>query len=260
MDFRKLFVAGSFALMLTTMAVYSAPPGIMVPAYFAPASRGYWESLDYAAARVPLIAIMNPNNGPGSSQDLAYVKVLSNLHRAGGKVIGYVYSSYGGRALTNVEADVDAYLSFYAVDGFFIDEMTDDENTNHLAYYATIYRYIKTKARADGTRYSVTGNPGENTAQAYLAEPTADCLMVFENDSTNYPGFVPANWEAKYPAQRFAHIAYHVNSVAMSNDVALAASRQAGWIYLTDGMYDTLPSYWTNEVQLCQHCQGGSEK
>jgi spherulation-specific family 4 protein len=152
--------------------------------------------------------------------------------------------------------DIDTYLSFYAVDGFFIDEMTDDKNTNHLAYYAAIYRYIK----GAGTRYRVTGNPGENTEQAYLAEPAADCLMVFENDSTNYPGFVPSDWEAKYPAQQFAHIAYHVNSAAMSNDVELAASRHAGWVYFTDHGYDALPSYWTNEVQLCQDYQHVSKK
>ncbi|HSY43502.1 MAG TPA: spherulation-specific family 4 protein [Candidatus Acidoferrum sp.] len=264
MNFGKLLVAAWFAVMLTTAAVYPAPPGIMVPAYFAPSragtAGGYWDSLDYAAARVPLIAIMNPNSGPGTFRDGNYVRALASLHQAGGKVIGYVYSEYGGRALTNVEADIDAYLSFYTVDGFFIDEMADDENTNHLAYYGAIYRYIKAKARADGTRYSVTGNPGENTQEAYLAEPAADCLMVFENESTNYPGFVPADWEAKYPAQRFAHIAYHMNSAAMSNDVELAASRHAGWIYFSDDMYDRLPSYWTNEVQLCEQYRSGSGK
>ena len=247
MNFRKSLVA--IAVMFATFVMHAASLGIMVPAYFDPSS-GYWNPLDYAASRVPLIAIMNPYNGPGASRNQAYVAVLANLHQAGGKVIGYVYSSYASRSLTNVEADIDTYLSFYAVDGFFIDEMTNDQDTNHLAYYAALYSYIKAK----DARYSVTGNPGENTRQDYLTKPTVDCLMIFENDHTNYPGFHPSDWVAQYPAQQFVHIAYDVtNSAAMSNDVELVSTRHAGWIYLTEHGYATLPSYWTNEVQLCQH-------
>jgi len=257
MNLGKQFVAAAMAFL--AFAIHAAPLGIMVPAYFDPASGGCWNSLDYAASRVPLIAIMNPNSGPGAYRDQAYVTMLANLHRAGGKVIGYVHTSYAARPLTIVEADIDTYLSFYAVDGFFIDEMTDDQNTNHLSYYAAIYRYIKAK----GDRYSVTGNPGANTQQDYLTKPAADCLVIFENDHTDYPGFHPSNWTTQYPAQQFVHIAYAVtNSAAMSNDVELAATRHPGWIYLTDrtlpNPYDALPSYWTNEVQLCQHAYKSS--
>jgi hypothetical protein len=245
--FSKLFVL--LVIGLATFVMHSAPLGIMVPAYFDPSS-GYWNSLDYAASRVPLIAIMNPYNGPGASRNQAYVTALTNLHQAGGKVISYVYSSYAARPLTNVEADIDTYLSFYSVDGFFIDEMTDDQDTNHLAYYAAIYQYIKAK----GPRYTVTGNPGENTQSDYLGKHTVDRLVIFENDNTNYPGFHPSDWVIQHPAQQFVHIVYDVtNSAAMSNDVELVATRHVGWIYLTEHGYATLPSYWTNEVLLCQH-------
>lgn len=253
MNFGKSLIAAAMAFL--ALAIHAAPLGIMVPAYFDPSSGGYWNSLDYAASRVPLIAIMNPNSGPGVSRNQSYITALANLHQAGGKVIGYVHTSYAARPLTNVEADIDAYLSFYTVDGFFIDEMTDDQNTNHLAYYAAIYQYIKAK----GARYRVTGNPGENTQQDYLTKPAADSLVIFENDNTNYPGFLPSAWVAGYSAQQFVHIAYGVtNSAAMSNAVVLAASRHAGWVYLTDRTYAALPSYWTNEVQLCGHYHKGS--
>ena len=95
-----------FATIAPILVMRSAPLGIIVSAYFDPASSGYWSSLDYAASRVSLIAIMNPNSGPGASQESAYVKALANLHTAGGKVIGYVYSSYATRPLTNVEGDI----------------------------------------------------------------------------------------------------------------------------------------------------------
>lgn len=40
----------------------AAPLGLQVPAYFYPGS--LWNSMNWAAPRVPLVAIMNPNSGP----------------------------------------------------------------------------------------------------------------------------------------------------------------------------------------------------
>jgi hypothetical protein len=249
MNFAQWFI--SLALIWATLALPAAPLGLMVPAYFDPATDGDWNELDYAATHVPLIAIMNPANGPGAGRDPAYVRALARLHQAGGRAIGYVHTSYGARPLARVEADVDRYRSAYAVDGFFIDEMADDASPNHLAYYAALYRYIK---NADA-RYTVTGNPGENTQPEYLAQPAADSLVIFENDQTNYPSFHPSPWVTRYPAQSFVHIVYGVtNAAAMSNDVQQAASRHAGWIYFTDRTYAALPSYWTNEVEWGQSC------
>ncbi len=255
---RRSIVGVLLATMLTTLAVFSAPLGIMVPAYFYPTSGGYWDSLDFAASRVPLIAIMNPNSGPGASQDNVYVQALANLHQAGGKVTAYVHTSYGTRPLADVESDINLYLSFYAVDGFFIDEMSNDASTTNLNYYAAIYQYIKAK----NMNYSVTGNPGSNTQPDYITRPTADSLMIFEDDGTNYPGFAPSSWVAQYPAQQFVHLPYDVaTATTMSNYVGLAVSRNAGWIYITDDTlpnpYDTLPSYWTNEVNLLQSFNAG---
>jgi hypothetical protein len=184
-------------------------------------------------------------------QDINYVRVLANLHQAGGKVTGYVHTSWGARSLKDVKADIDHYLLFYAVDGFFIDEMSSDKNTTNLNYYATIYQYIKSR----NPNYSVTGNPGADTQEAYLATPTADSVMIFENDGSDYRTFVPSSWVARYPARDFVHLPYHVaDSTTMSNFVGLAMSRNAGWIYITDATlpnpYDRLPVYWTNEVNL----------
>src|SRR5262245_14170756 len=105
----------------------------MVAAYFTPGPK--WDAMNWAAARVPLIAIMNPNSGPGAGQSGSYVAALASLHASGGKVIGYVSSDYARRSLTDVKADIDKYLLWYAVDGFFIDEMTNDADAGHLDYY-----------------------------------------------------------------------------------------------------------------------------
>jgi spherulation-specific family 4 protein len=236
---------GLFAVL--ALRASAAPLGILVPAYFDPSS-GLWSGLNFAASRVPLIAIMNPNNGPGLTQNASYVSALSSLHAAGGRVIGYVYSSYATRATNTVKADIDLYFSFYAVDGIFVDEMTNDADTNHLNYYATLYQYIQTK----GTNLLVAGNPGINTLETYLTRPTADLLVTFESNS-GYTTLTVDGWVTNHLARQFSHLPYNVpDAGTMTNYVNLAASRNAGWIYVTDDIlpnpWDTLPSYWTNEV------------
>jgi Spherulation-specific family 4 len=239
--------------LLAVTTSYSAPLGIIVPAYFPSSSNKYWSELYFAAARVPLIVIINPNSGPGASKDNVYVQKLSKLHEAGGKIVGYVHTSYGARPMAEVKNEIDLYLSFYAVDGFFIDEMTDDENSEHINYYAAIYQYIKSK----NASYTVTGNPGSNTQEHYLTKPADDRVMIFEDNGTNYSSFQPAGWVVRYSAQQFAHLPYGVKTAGdMSNYIGLAVNRNAGWVYITDDTlpnpYDTMPSYWTNEVALVQ--------
>ncbi|HEY3761511.1 MAG TPA: spherulation-specific family 4 protein [Verrucomicrobiae bacterium] len=230
------------------MSAYSSPLGIMVPAYFSPGSK--WTTMDYAASRIPLIAIMNPDSGPGTSQSSSYVSALSTLHQAGGKVIGYVYSSYGTRSLSAVETDINNYISWYSVDGFFVDEMTDDSSASNLSYYASIYQFVKSK----GTNYSITGNPGENTSEGYITTPDDDRLMIFENNGSKYGSFAPSSWVYNYSADHFVHLPYGVTNITtMSNDVNLAINRNAGWVYISDStLYSVLPGYWTNEVNFIQ--------
>ncbi|HEX3801191.1 MAG TPA: spherulation-specific family 4 protein [Verrucomicrobiae bacterium] len=237
------------AAMWFTPGAHSESLGIMVPAYFSPSS-GYWSSMNYAASRVPLIAIMNPDNGPGTSPSSSYVNVLAQLHSSGGKITGYIYTSYGARALADVEADIDRYLAWYAVDGFFVDEMTSDAGSTDVNYYATLYQYIKAK----GTNYSVTANPGVNAPESYITTPVADTLMIFENDGSKYPAFAPSSWVAKYSPDHFVHLPYNAtNTATLSNFVALAVNRNAGWIYISDlSVYSKLPTYWTNEVLMAQ--------
>lgn len=257
--YKQRWSAGALVVIaLSISTVWFASLGIMVPAYFYPSAGSDWNKLNSAAAHIPLIAIMNPASGPGKSRDKTYVRALSKLHHAGGKVIGYVHTSYGDRPLAEVENEIDRYRAFYAVDGFFIDEMTNDKNMNHLDYYAAIYKYVKAK----GANYTVTGNPGCNTTEDYMTRPTDDSFMIFEDNSTNYVNFTPSHWVVRYSAQQFVHLPYNVaTATTMTNYVELAVSRHAGWICITDDTlpnpYKALPSYWANEVNLVQAVNHG---
>ncbi|MSU57387.1 MAG: PEP-CTERM sorting domain-containing protein [Pedosphaera sp.] len=235
-------------LVASLAAAHAAPLGFLVPAYFYPGS--LWTSMNYAATRAPLIAILNPNSGPDTTQNPDYVAAVNSLRAAGGKVIGYVYTSYGARATNAVRTDIDRYYSFYAMDGIFLDEVTNDANTNHLNYYAALYQYIKSKS----TNALVVCNPGINTLESYLAPPVADVVVTFEG-YTGYASYTPDAWVTNHLARHFCHLPYNVtDATTMTNYVNLAVSRNAGWIYITNDKgtnpWDTLPSYWTNEVEF----------
>jgi len=111
--------------------------------------------------------------------------------------------------------------------------MTDDDSTTNLNYYAAV-----TNTSGKNANYSVTGNPGSNTKQDYITQPTADSLMIFEDDGTNYPGFVPSSWVAQYPCSSlFIFLTMWRQRRPCPTMWVLPWSRKAGWIFITD---DTL--------------------
>jgi hypothetical protein len=221
--------------------------GLLVPAYFDPTPGGSpWDQLVAAARQVPIMAIMNPDNGPGRHRDASYVAAVGQLRAAGGKVLGYVHTSNGSRPLDQVQAEIQHYRRWYHVDGIFVDEMSSDGAKSHLRYYRQLDRYVHRVLPGS----TVVGNPGTNTPAAYTG--VADQLVLFE-DGAGYDSYTPPPWQASLPASRFANIVYNVSSVAtMQSDVALAVGRHTGLVYVTNDTlpnpYDTLPTYWTDLV------------
>ena len=235
--------------IINSPATHASTLEAVVPAYFYPSGTGltYWNQMTTAAATIPITAILNPASGPGAVPDPNYASAVDGLRTAGGKVMGYVHTSYGTRPSVTVLAEVNSYASFYHLDGIFVDEM--DNTLGLLSYYTGLYSSIKT---AHPT-WSVFGNPGTTTLEQYLTGPAADVLAVFEGDGVNYPGYASSSWNFNYDRSHFAHLIYNVATAAvMQSDVALAAARNAGYVYVTDdnlpNPYDTLPSYWDQEV------------
>jgi Spherulation-specific family 4/Dockerin type I domain len=219
---------------------------IVVPAYFYPSAGSDWNDLNAAAGKVPITAIMNPFNGPGNSLDGNYASAVNSLRAAGGRVIGYVYTSYNARPLQQVVADVNKYDTWYNVDGIFVDEMANTGPAERLDYYRDIYNHVKS---IDAT-WQVMGNPGTTTIEQYLTWPTADRLMVFENVGTSYPSYAPSSWNFNYNQWDFVHLVHtEPSSANMLTDLQLAVQRNAGGIYVTDDVlanpWDRVPNYWT---------------
>ncbi len=230
------------------------PTNILVPAYFYPAGNTYWSDLaSLASAGNTVTAIMNVSNGPSTSANSDYTLAVNNLVTAGGNVVGYVFSSYGARDIALVKADIDTYIAQYpSVSGFFIDEMSN--LPANVAYYQDLHDYIK----GLNPSYSVIGNPGVNTIEAYAA--TADVLVTFEGSSASYANYVPNSWMAGFSASHFSHLVYGVTSNA---DALIAAQHaltaNASNVYITEDNYipgnpafpnpwDTLSTYYSNKT------------
>jgi hypothetical protein len=221
--------------------------GILVPAYFGP-SNPDWPRLADSAGQVPITAIANVFNGPGTSARDDYNRVIGNVRASGGRVVGYVHTTYTRRALDEVIQDMRRWAQFYPIDGIFVDEMTNDGAAAGLEYYGALLA----EARRLGSDWIVIGNPGAPTRESYLARPAADVLVTFEN-RTGYDSMSPDLWTRSHPASAFGHLCYEVSSSEdMARYVQLARNRRAGWIYVTDDTapnpWDRLPSYWKAEV------------
>ncbi|MEZ5658052.1 MAG: spherulation-specific family 4 protein [Burkholderiaceae bacterium] len=242
----------------------SRPIEILVPAYFYPLPDSTeWPRLAEAARLVPLVAILNPGSGPGVGPDANYQRVVDQVRAAGGKVIGYVHTSWGQRRMEEVVGDIDRYLQWYPVDGFFIDEMANQNDSALYLYYQAVYNYAK--AMLPGAR--VIGSPGTSTVQTYLTLPTADELVIFEGDQHSHENhYSQPDWVAGVPSRPFAHLVVQAHSAAdMHRSIARAVQRNAGLVYVTnDGganpwvnPWDSLPKYWTAEVQCVRRVNQG---
>ncbi len=258
----------SVGVAVLTLGLHGAAcaTSLLVPAYFYPSfdpARNYWNDLTAAAASgARVTAIMNPDNGPGPLANNDYASAITGFRSAGGKVLGYVYTCYGGstcvsglpstRSTTDVLADAQRYADWYKVDGIFLDEMSNQLAA--LPFYQTVAQGLRA-ARPGGL---IVGNPGTSTPVQYLG--VADTLVTLEDGGGTYAGAASEPWMSTAAAQQQASLFYNVASAdAMRALVGQAQARNIGYVYVTDDRYvpgdpsapnpwDRLPSYWPAEL------------
>lgn len=261
---RRLIAAllAGIALASGAHSAFAAPLELLVPAYFYPEGKGltWWSALTAATAKAPVTAIVNPNSGPDLAVDPAYSAVVDTARAAGVKVIGYVHTSYGARPLTDVVTDINRYVSFYAIDGIFIDEMADDGSAASVNYYLAIYQYIKGLS----PNFRVIMNPGTTVPEQYASLPLADALVTFESGPRPYRRLQTPAWVHHYTNDRFGHLVHDVGTLDTAvGFVTLAQQRNAGLLYITNDKgasnpWNSLPAYWSGLVsEVCKR-NGGS--
>ena len=242
-----LVVLQAAVISATAVDLRMLVPLYSYPSWYDPGSY-VWDDVAAAASQVPITAIINPNNGPdGGPPNSDYVVGLAALHDAGVTTLGYVYTSYGSRNLTNVISDIDLYAQYYNVSGIFLDEMAPGSNA--LPYYSQIYDYVKSKTNLP----IVVSNPGTQCDESFLTRPATDTAVTFEN-GTGWSGYVPDPYVSRYPSSCFAALLYNVPDAAtMRSNVDLAVRRNFGYVYVTDANlpnpWDGLPAYWSELIR-----------
>ena len=204
--------------------------GIIIPLYTYPGST--WDTVTnvkLAHPSVPIIAIVNPSNGPGSSKDANYASGIAKLRSAGVQVIGYVSTGYTSRPLSTVEADINSWSSWYpGLNGIFFDEQSNTAGGE--SYYSQASSYAHSK----GLAFTV-GNPGANTIPTYLS--TVNLVLIYESPGVpNLGGY--SSWTG-YDKSKLGMIPFGVGSFPSS--WTQNAEQVVGWIYVTN---DNLPNPW----------------
>jgi hypothetical protein len=204
----------------------------IVPLYTSPGDSS-WNvviAAKMAHPRVGVVAIVNPNNGPGGAVDSAYASGIARLTAAGIKVIGYVATGYGANSAATVKADIDRWKQFYPgqLGGIFFDEQSN--KAEFVSYYRDLSQYTK----AQGLSFTV-GNPGTDTAESYVG--ALDTMLIYE--SAGLPSAATmGGWHSKYPPSNFGVIPY---AAAIDPAFVRSARQYVGYVYVQN---DTLPNPW----------------
>ena len=161
---------------------------ILWPAYWYPGNAN-WNTLQSAAITLGagrVWAIANPNSGPGASQDINYVNQINAFRTAGGRILGYVSTSYGNRASADVINDINNWYNWYTIDGIFFDEQPGLWNSLYSTYCST--------ARGRSATALCVGNPGTDYQLSETYYNWMNVVVIWENAVTGFNTYTPPSW------------------------------------------------------------------
>ncbi len=248
----------------------STATGIIEPIYTVPGST--WNNMISAHQTYPSVpyeVIINPNSGPGGSFSQTFANGIQNLNNNGLTVLGYVYTSYCQRPLSEAESDINLYAEWYksyGLTGIFFDEMaypTDnvspcDAGVTAMDYYNTLTDYA---VNIEGFHFTV-GNPGDDVNSSYMN--TVGTINIFENN------FLPSSngtlagsdyssqcqtqgnngWHLCFAKSNFSFISNGISSSQFPSTGKIQGwSNYVGFMFITSDLYyQVVPSYLDQEV------------
>lgn len=230
-------------LPLSSSAGNYSSSGIVIPLYTYPTDVT-WDIVaktKQSYPNVPMMAIVNPNSGPGSNYDTNYASGIQLLRNSGVIVLGYVPTDYGRTSISTVENEVNLYLRWYPeINGIMFDEMSNTPGNE--TYYSTLNSYVKSV----GMNQSF-GNAGTSVPSSFIG--TMDVICIHEDNSSLSLSSIQSRTMG-YPKSNFAYIQYgtYLPNVTYITDL----SNYAHWMYFTNATlpnpYHGLPPYFTTFV------------
>lgn len=218
---------------------------VLIPLYIYPAD--VFTNVDYnniitlasAHHKIPITVVLNPGSGPGSVVDGNYTVAIRRLQGAGVNVLGYVHTTGATIPLQDVKDDVDTWLTLYpAIDGLFVDEMSNDDSAAHRAYFAQLTQYAHSRRL-----YPVIGNPGTLLVNTYWTQDCADVIVVYESPDWPVEATIKGDFDGgliDIDFRRKAGLAYDVATVGSEASITMM-KKYLGMIYVTD---DPGPNPW----------------
>ncbi len=227
---RRLFC--SFILLITLMCVISVYPphnafgmsssGLIVPLYSYPGTM--WDELvqeKNTHYSVPIMAIINPSNGPGI-RDENYVTGVHDLQNSGIVVLGYVDTGYGSKNATTIESEMNSYKNWYGVNGIFFDTMSSVPGKE------IFYKHLSDYAKSIGLTYTV-GNPGTDTSPSYIG--TVDNIVIYDNKGLP-PLSLFEGWHENFAKSNFSFLSYDVSN--LNKTYVDNVTKYVQYLYITD--------------------------
>lgn len=239
----------------------NAGPQIAIASYINPlGDPAAWSRLlSYNTGKVSVL-VANVLNGPDYIVEDAWKSVIDQAASSGKKIISYVRTGYLGVSqqkfttrlgsndlgdwTAQIEQDIDKWYELYgsSIGGIFFDEGWPECGPGNI--YSDLYAYINNYTKRKHPGAFTILNPGSPIASCY--EDTMDALMTFENSYEAYQNsYVPNDWTPKDP-RKLWHIINRVPQDKIEEVAALAKSRHAGLVEITDddnpNPYDNLPN------------------
>lgn len=244
--------------------------GLIVPMYSGPRSDPTdWATLESTGDQVPLIVVMNPDNGPGSasqygpgtSGNTAYNDAISAINQ-NGNILGYVALDYGADSLSSVENEIQTYADWFPnLDGFFLDNVPDDPTSSQITYLENLVTYIQQNLYSGAM---IVFNPGTSFSETMyndlegMAPAAGDYIFIDEEDSMANVNATPqAPWITSAMAPDLGEISYANCGDAAELDYL--GTRNIDWVYATTlggsgtDPYSALPPDFSQEVQAAEN-------
>ncbi len=123
--------------------------GLLIPLYIDPLTKGSGESqtdwqflceLKRTHRSVSVIAIINPDNGPGDDRRSQYTEGIGQLQDAGIDVVGYVATGYMRRSDDELLKSISDWMEWYpSIDGIFLDEIPNRASGSLVIRYERLF-------------------------------------------------------------------------------------------------------------------------